>query len=82
MQCWLGCVGVVVASIDTDEYTPTCPKEQWAYLGRGVMVDTDKAGLIHYQEPDADMALIKRGGGQAQQGVQGSTSPPSAGPRP
>jgi len=42
--------GVVVANIDGDEYSKSNPKEQWAYLGSGVIIDTDFGGLVHYQE--------------------------------
>ncbi len=56
-------LGTVVCSIDLGEYTAEHPREQWGYLGRGVMVLTEKAGLIHYTEPEEDMELISRGGG-------------------
>mgnify|MGYP003585238720 FL=1 len=38
--------GTVVASMDTQEYLPGA--ECWAYLARGVMIDTDFGGLVHY----------------------------------
>ena len=60
VKVWEGCVGVVVASMDTDEYSSEHPKEQWGYLKVGVMIDTDKAGLIHFPEPDPDLKLIER----------------------
>jgi hypothetical protein len=52
--------GVVVASIDTDEYSNEHPKAQWGYLKKGVMVEFPKYGLIHYEEPDSDLQLIAR----------------------
>lgn len=52
--------GVVVFSIDTDEYAPEYPKAQWDYLKRGVMVDFPKYGLIHYEEAEEDLELIER----------------------
>ena len=60
VQCWNGCVGVVVASMDTNEYSVEHPREQWGYLLEGVMIDTDKAGLIHYTEPEPGMVLLER----------------------
>ena len=57
---WLG---VVVCSIDGDEYSPEYPRDQWAYLGSGVMVLTEAAGLVHYPEPDPELELVSRGGG-------------------
>lgn len=52
--------GVVVFSIDTDEYSPEYPKAQWSYLKRGVMVNFEKYGAIHYEEPEPGMKLIAR----------------------
>jgi hypothetical protein len=40
-------VGVVIFSIDTDEYSVEYPKCDWSYLGSGVMVRTSKGALIH-----------------------------------
>ena len=52
--------GRVVASMDTNEYLPG--QDGWAYLGTGVMVDTDFAGLVHYTPETADdFVLIQRG---------------------
>jgi len=42
--------GVVVADMDSDEYSDQHPKEQWSYLGAGVMIDTDFGGLVHYEQ--------------------------------
>jgi hypothetical protein len=50
--------GVVVFSLDTGEFSPEYPEEHWAYLKRGVMVDTDKAGLIHYEDNSDELEII------------------------
>jgi hypothetical protein len=60
VQLWNGCNGVIVCSMDTDEYNADYPKKEWGYLKSGVMIKTDKAGLIHYIEPDEDLQLIER----------------------
>ncbi len=52
--------GVVVCSIDTDEYDDDYPKAQWDYLKRGVMINFPLYGLIHYVEPEPDLLLIHR----------------------
>jgi hypothetical protein len=52
--------GIVVCSIDTDEYSDTYPKEQWRYLKKGVLVQTDTMGLVHYEKSDSGMALVER----------------------
>jgi hypothetical protein len=51
--------GKVIASMDTGKYLPG--EEGWAYLGAGVMVNTDFAGLVHYTaEATEDFALLER----------------------
>lgn len=55
-----GAEGVVVCSIDTDQYTVGYPRTQWEYLKRGVMIDFDKHGLIHYETPDSDLEFVGR----------------------
>jgi hypothetical protein len=52
--------GVVVASIDTNEYRDEHSKAQWSYLKKGVMIEFPKYGLIHYEEPESDLQLIGR----------------------
>ena len=43
-------IGIVVADIDGDKYSKTNPKNKWAYLQNGIIIDTDFAGLVHYQQ--------------------------------
>jgi hypothetical protein len=52
--------GLVVASIDTDEYSDGHSREQWAYLKKGVMIEFPKHGLIHYERPESDLELVGR----------------------
>lgn len=45
--------------MDTADYLPGF--EDWAYLGKGIMVNTDFAGLVHYtQGSTEELALIDR----------------------
>jgi len=60
VKLWDGCYGVVVCSFDTNEYTDDYPGSEWGYLKSGVLIKTDKAGLIHYIEADEDLELITR----------------------
>jgi hypothetical protein len=53
--------GVVVFSIDTDEYSPQFPREQWSHLGHGVMLVTDQMGPIHYDSSADELRLVGRG---------------------
>jgi len=51
--------GRVVASIDTGKYLPD--NESWAYLGEGIMVETEFAGLVHYTTKTTDtIELLER----------------------
>jgi hypothetical protein len=52
--------GVVVFSIDRDEYAADYPKADWTYLKVGVMVHFPKYGLIHFVEHEEDLELISR----------------------
>jgi len=63
VKLWDGCYGVVVCSMDTDEYSEEFSKENWAYLKSGILISSDNAGLIHYMEPNEDLELIERGSG-------------------
>ena len=52
----VGLRGRVVANIDRDEFSAECPKNEWAYLSRGVLVETEEAGLVHYENAE-DLTL-------------------------
>jgi hypothetical protein len=58
VQLWSGCHGVVVCSMDSGGYTAAYTKEEWGYLKSGVLIKTDKAGLIHYIEADEDLQPV------------------------
>jgi len=60
VQLWSGYYGVVVCSMDSNDYTMAYTKEEWGYLKSGVLIKTDKAGLIHYIEADEDLQLLER----------------------
>ncbi len=53
-----GVSGIVIFSIDTDEFSPEFPAEDWSYLGVGIMVQTEQAGLVHVVESAADIEVI------------------------
>lgn len=57
---WEGCVGTIVCSLDDNEYSQDFSKADWEYLKTGVLVDTDKAGLIHYPTDDHSLQLLQR----------------------
>jgi hypothetical protein len=54
--------GVVVANIDGNQYADAHPGAQWSYLGKGILVETDFGGLVHYEDgKNEHMVLVKRG---------------------
>jgi hypothetical protein len=60
VRLWAGADGVVVCSLDTQEYSAEYPEAEWSYLKGGVLVRSDAAGLIHYLEPEPSFRLIER----------------------
>jgi hypothetical protein len=60
VELWAGNLGTVVCSIDAAEYQEDYPKEQWSYLGRGILVVSEQTGLIHYEAPECTMRLLAR----------------------
>lgn len=52
-----GLKGRVVANIDGDEFSPVCPKHEWGYLAHGILVETEEAGLVHYETAN-ELALV------------------------
>ena len=52
-----GLTGRVVANIDRDEFSPECARNEWAYLNRGVLVESEEAGLVHYENAE-ELTLV------------------------
>ena len=55
-----GEIGLVVFSIDNDEYTEKFPKDEWCYLEKGIMTESKSMGLVHYKESPVDLELVER----------------------
>jgi len=62
IEAWVGNPGIVVFSIDTNEFSVQFPHAHWSYLKSGIMIDTERARLIHFAEPGEDLTLTGRGG--------------------
>lgn len=60
MALWDGSEATVVCSIDTEEYSPDYPPEHWAYLGHGILIESEKLGLVHCVETEGEMRLLAR----------------------
>jgi hypothetical protein len=52
--------GIVVASIDTHEYSEDYSEAERGYLKKGVVINFPQHGLIHHERPDPDLQLIGR----------------------
>jgi len=47
-------IGIVVVSVDTDEYSDEFPQNDWGYLKSGVMVKTDTGAIVHLEDLDPE----------------------------
>jgi hypothetical protein len=52
--------GIVVASLDTGEFSDPLGKTQWRFLKTGVLVMLPDHGLVHCKELGPDIKLIQR----------------------
>ena len=52
--------GVVVCSIDTNEFSEKHPKGVETVFKRGVVIEFPKWGIIHYEEAEDDLYLVSR----------------------
>lgn len=60
VKMWEDDCGIVVCSLDTDEYSAAYPKENMEFLESGVMIDFPMYGLIHFAQSDEDIYLVAR----------------------
>lgn len=65
VRLWQNRLGIVVCSIDTQEYDESWTEEDWGYLGSGVVIKTDAGDVLHYTEADEDIELLVRGIGES-----------------
>ena len=54
-----GDTGVVVASMDTSEFSREYPAENYAHLKTGILILTDKGALVRLEEPDHSRLLMR-----------------------
>jgi hypothetical protein len=52
--------GVVVFVLGAESFAPGYRPSDWAYLGRGFMVEYDQAGLVFSGSADPDVLLVGR----------------------
>jgi hypothetical protein len=51
--------GVIVASMDTSEFSSEYPAENYADLKTGILILTDKGALVRLEEPDHSKLLMR-----------------------
>lgn len=49
---WGDLHGTIVVDIDAVEAVDGFVAADWTYLGKGLMVETDEIGLVHYENRD------------------------------
>lgn len=53
--------GVVVGVVENSQYADGLLPEQWNYLKKGILVDTDFGGIVHYPDTaNEDISLAAR----------------------
>jgi hypothetical protein len=52
-----GDIGKVVASIETEEYTPEFPRKVWEHLEEGILIITDKSAVVHLDSSHSNMIV-------------------------
>jgi hypothetical protein len=52
VRIWNVDTGVVVAPMDTGEYSAEYPEAEWGYLKTGVMVRTDRGARVRLEDPE------------------------------
>ena len=57
---YAGEIGRIIAIIEDELYTDEYSKEHWSYLEKGFLADINKYGLLHFVEPDEDLAPLSR----------------------
>lgn len=57
-----GLEGVVVCDLDAGVGSAKYPLEDWAYLGQGILVLTEAAGIVHYLNKHQSAARRPAGG--------------------
>ncbi len=54
-------IGSVVGVIEDQQFLSGFRAEEWQYLKRGLLVDSTKYGLFHYEELGDEVEFVERG---------------------
>ena len=52
--------GLVVCSLDAQEYSAEYRRSDWEYLRQGILVYSATSGLVHYIDPEPTFRLKRR----------------------
>jgi hypothetical protein len=52
--------GRVVCDFDHDEHAAEFARSEWQYLKKGVLIETEQFGLIHFPEDDPGLEIVRR----------------------
>ncbi|BAM92167.1 conserved hypothetical protein [Bradyrhizobium oligotrophicum S58] len=52
--------GLVVADIDTGQFSADFPQVEWTYLRKGALIRFPTYGLIHYEVAEPGLELVSR----------------------
>jgi len=64
VRLWDSVFGTIVCSMDDDRYTEEFPRDDWARVGRGVIIKADDGQVFHYEDADEDVELLTRAGAE------------------
>ncbi|HUU93653.1 MAG TPA: hypothetical protein VM238_20875 [Phycisphaerae bacterium] len=57
---YAGSPGRVVFVVGSQSFSQEFPGEDWEYLGRGFMLETEAFGLVHPEKPDENLHFVER----------------------
>lgn len=55
-----GIQGAVVAVLGDKKFSPRYPEKEWGYLGSGILVESNEAGVVHVEQSIDSVTLIAR----------------------
>jgi hypothetical protein len=58
VELWDGLSGKVLCILDEQQAVEGFVMLDWIYLGKGIIVETDTAGLVHYEKQGGEIKLV------------------------
>ena len=60
IELYPGLCGEVVCSLDDRQFSVLYSEKDWSHLKKGILVKSDKGGLVHFDQPEASFRLCSR----------------------